>query len=470
MRPKRILGYCRVSSEMQARGTSLGDQQAAIETYAKARGLSVARFFIEAESSVRERIESRHQMQALLKSVRAGDLVLCHNLDRWSRDPEFTFKSLREIVEAGAGFYSVGDGCDPATSEGDTMLNFRVLFAREEHKRIKARMVGTRQVLRAQGYYVEGLPPIGYARAHPKGYKGVEKNVLVIVPAAAAKVRKAFAMARRGIGLTAIAEELRDYDKSQVNRILRNRHYIGQVSFEGQWIPGKHPPLIDVPTFEAVQRGLTERRHGGPRPSGHQGRTATWILRDVAVCGICGARMTARYSAVVSYYMCRKYKTCGAKAARVDHVEAFAGDMVEARIQELREELSRAPESAERAIPQDYASQKARLAQRRERFVEAFADGHLTREALREKLAKLDADTLTLEAREAAETAPSRLKNTLVRREALRELASLKLAWGGASAQLRRKMVRIVAVTAAIKKDHPPVITWRDAEDLLVSS
>ena len=42
------------------------------------------------------------------------------------------------------------------------MLGFRILFAREEHKRIRQCMVGTRQLLRDRGYYVEGLPPFGY--------------------------------------------------------------------------------------------------------------------------------------------------------------------------------------------------------------------------------------------------------------------------------------------------------------------
>ena len=42
------------------------------------------------------------------------------------------------------------------------MLNFRILFAREEHKRIGERMVGTRNKMRARGLYTDSLPPIGY--------------------------------------------------------------------------------------------------------------------------------------------------------------------------------------------------------------------------------------------------------------------------------------------------------------------
>ena len=114
---------------------------------------------------------------------------------------------IREILAAGASFYAAGDQCDPSTSEGDTMLNFRVLFAKEEHKRIKARMVGTRRILRDQGYYVEGRPPFGYRRAMPKGHKGVEKNVLVVEPDEAELVRRAYRLAARE-SLTSIATTL----------------------------------------------------------------------------------------------------------------------------------------------------------------------------------------------------------------------------------------------------------------------
>lgn len=70
-RPRRVIGYARVSSALQALGTSLADQQATITAYAKGRGLDVARFYVEAESAVHEKFERREQMQALMRDVRA---------------------------------------------------------------------------------------------------------------------------------------------------------------------------------------------------------------------------------------------------------------------------------------------------------------------------------------------------------------------------------------------------------------
>lgn len=67
----RALGYCRVSSLEQATGTSLRDQQAAIEAHAKARGVALERCYVEAESGIHENNERREQMQALHRA-RAG--------------------------------------------------------------------------------------------------------------------------------------------------------------------------------------------------------------------------------------------------------------------------------------------------------------------------------------------------------------------------------------------------------------
>lgn len=125
---RRVIGYARVSSKEQALGTSLTDQQNSIKAYAKGRGLKVDRIYVEAESAVREKLEHRDQMQALVRDVREGDLVVCAKLDRWSRDPEFSHKSVREILAKGAHMFFVDEACDPSTDQGDSMLNFRKGF------------------------------------------------------------------------------------------------------------------------------------------------------------------------------------------------------------------------------------------------------------------------------------------------------------------------------------------------------
>src|SRR5574343_662143 len=199
MRGRNTFGYARVSSVEQARGTSLQDQQNRIAAYAERIGRKVTRFFVESESGIHEKIEKREQIRELLSLVGRGDLVIVDKIDRWSRDPEFTYKSVREMLELGASFFAVEEGIDPSTPEGDSMMGFRILFAREEHKRIKTRLVGTRKLLRDAGYYADGAVPVGYRRKLGRGEKGHDKCELVIDEINAALVRDIFRMSAGGM-------------------------------------------------------------------------------------------------------------------------------------------------------------------------------------------------------------------------------------------------------------------------------
>lgn len=466
-RPRRVIGYARVSSEEQARGSSLQDQQDSISTYAKTRGLKVTRFYVEAESAVHEKIERREQIRALMRDVSEGDLVLCDKLDRWSRDPEFTYGSVRQILKAGASFYAVSDRVDPSTSEGDTALGFRILFAREEHKRIKERMVGTRRILRDKGYYVDGLAPLGYRRQE---VRGPERNVLVIEPKEAEVVRRTFRMCIAGRALSYIAAAV-ERPIDQVAKTLRNRVYLGEVrNTRGEWITAKHPAIVDVDVFMRAGAALDERRHGGARPRQTPAETSGWILRDVAICARCGGRMGAAYGKREPnrryYYRCSK--GCEARLVRVDAVEKAFVPLVLERLAELREELAGSPPEAE-APAVDFAERRAKLQRRRDRYIEAFADESMTRDDLRAAMARLDAERLRLDAEERAQRRPSALASPVVRREALREVGVLERAWKAAGGAGRRELVAQLALAVRIETGKAPAPEWRSAEALIES-
>jgi DNA invertase Pin-like site-specific DNA recombinase len=470
MRILRVLGYARVSSELQGRGSSLRDQQATISAYATAQRLPAPAFYVESESAIHEKNERRERIRALQVDVRAGDLVVCDKIDRWSRDPEFTYRSIREILQAGASFYAVGDQCDPSTPEGDTMLNFRVLFAKEEHKRIKTRMVGTRRVLRDQGYYAEGLPPFGYRRSLPKGHKGIEKNVLRVEETEAELVRRAFRLAIAGQSLTKISTAL-DLTRDRVRDVLRSRVYLGQIQDTGrQWIKGKHPPVIDVATFARAQSALDARRLTGRGPGDAPSETSTWILRDVARCDRCGARMSAAYAgphdARRYYYRCFRKCVAGGYVP-VPDVEAQAGPSIVARLEELKEELAREPKRLASVPVKDFAGRRAKLQRRREKFLEAFADDLMSKDELRARLSKLDAEALRIDGEEQAALRPSLLADAGARRAVLREVGVIAKAWGKATLEKRREIVGHLAVSVRIATGKRPRFAWRPAEELL---
>ena len=474
---RRVVGYARVSSEEQARGSSLQDQQDSIVREATARGLTVERFYVEAESAVHEKIERREQIRALMADVREGDLVLCDKLDRWSRDPEFTYGSIRQILERGASLYAVSDRCDPSTKDGDTMLGVRVLVAREEHKRIKERTVGTRKLLRDRGYYVEGLPPFGYRRQAPPGRKSPVKNVLAVVPEQAEVVREAFRRCGDGHSIGVVLEWLRattgrKWDKKSVGIMLRHRVYLGEITdSHGAWIKAQHEALLDARTFSRAQDALTHRRLGGPHPS-ETSRTAGWLVRDLALCAKCGSRMGASYGGgprtgakQYTFYL-RCLRRCGAKYVPVGLADAAVSQAVLDRLSSICGELARDSEPELVAPVIDFAERREKLQRRRERYIEMYADEQMSREELRLALARVDTERTKIDADEADAVSRSPAATVAVRRSLLAQAGALAAAWPRAGSERRRGVLAVLATAVRLAKGEVPVIDWRPLEQL----
>lgn len=449
----RLLAYARVSSLEQAQGTSLQDQQNAIAAYAKARGLKVARFYVEAESGIREKIESRAQMQELLSDVRRGDEVLCDKIDRWSRDTEWTLRSVRELREKGVRWYAVGDSCDPATHDGELMLTMRAMFAREEHKRIKLRTVGTRRLLRDQGYYVEGLPPFGYRRPD---VKGLGRNVLAIEPKEAELIQRVFRLSIAGRSISE-SMAITSLGKDRIKDMLACRLYTGEIqNSHKEWIVGKHPAIVDSTTYARARQAVEQRQLGGPRPRGTASRTDGWILRDVAACALCGARMSSSYGHTQVYYRCSH--RCTSAYVPVVAVEREAATLIFDRLLGLRDELGESPRVERPRI--DTASKLKAIASRRERLIDSFERGVLTAEDIATRLQRLDAERQKLLASQPRNVDPK------VRRDALKAVNALAHAWENMPAVERRATVNDLTMRAEMAANQALHMVWRDASDL----
>ena len=94
------------------------------------------------------------------------------------------------------------------------------------------------------------------------------------------------------------------YARSKVHSILRDRAYIGDVRYQGQWYAGKHKPLVDRATFGRVQVLL-----GGKRYQNHDLTYAGSLI----TCGHCGAVITGetitkkKTGREYVYYRCSRY-------------------------------------------------------------------------------------------------------------------------------------------------------------------
>ena len=87
----------------------------------------------------------------------------------------------------------------------------------------------------------------------------------------AAKVRRIFELyAYQGHTLDSLVDQLAAesvpytqktyrFGRSKLHLILRDRSYIGEIKYHGQWYPGIHEPIVDRPTFDRVQVLLGEQ-------------------------------------------------------------------------------------------------------------------------------------------------------------------------------------------------------------------
>jgi DNA invertase Pin-like site-specific DNA recombinase len=463
---RHVYAYVRVSGAEQGRsGTSLEAQRDELVAYCKGRKLPTPRVFVEVESAAVEKLEARAQLRALLRAVAAGDLVIVTKVDRWSRDIAHAVQSVRDLVKKGVGFISTSEGIDATTANGDSQLGIMAWAADNERKRIRERMVGTRKVLRAQGLYVEGLPPLAYKR-------GPDRR-LHIIPSEAPIVRQMYRRALRG-SLNTVSDWLkvehpgvRAWAKSYVARLLSTRTYLGEVlTPDGSWV-ASHEAIVTRDVWERTQAALTSRRLSG-RAHSDAARTATWLLRGLATCGGCGSRMGAAYRGAADYYLCaRRARTrdCSNGYMPVPATDAAMGALVVARLAALASELGKPGKAPPVGTGRDWEKARRALGQRRERLIDALEAG-LDRETFRARIARLDAESGRIEVEAGVAKRGAVVLPPARRAELLAEVRVLERAWARMRVAKRRELVGWLAHGVVLSAGAEPAPTWRTVAEL----
>jgi site-specific DNA recombinase len=482
MRPDRVLAYVRVSSDAQERtGTSLAGQRDEITRYCAALGWPEARFWVEAESAGEEKLARRVQLRALIDEARRGDVIIVAKQDRWSRDTLFFLQSARDLQARGVRFLSLAERFDLDTPEGKFAATVMAGVAEQERARIKARTVGRRREMRDQGCWTEGVAPFGYRR-------DPSTRRLVVQPVEAARVRELYARCIAGESTPALAEWLRDervgrvdgpairWDKKAIHSILRARWYLGEVRHTDDiWYPA-HEPLVDRVTYDRAQEALATRRKGGRTPKA-ESRTAGFLLRGMAVCPACGRRIGYAYGPrdwTASYYACNgrlRGGDCDQPYARVAEVDAVAGALTLARLEELRHLLARGEAATTSPDEDRVAALRSSLDAakvRRGRAVSLAVDGIITRDELRTRLAAIDDEVGRLERRIADEGHRARAVDPKVRAATLADVERLRLAWDRLGVEPRRAILVRLAERIEVQNGEPRMV-WRGVDSLAAS-
>ena len=94
--------YVRVSTYDQAEyGTSLDGQRDLGAKFCAEQGYADPQVRVEVESAGEEKIERRKELRRILNEIRSGDVLVCRDLSRWSRDQVFAVHSVRQMRAKG---------------------------------------------------------------------------------------------------------------------------------------------------------------------------------------------------------------------------------------------------------------------------------------------------------------------------------------------------------------------------------
>lgn len=143
-----------------------------------------------------------------------------------------------------------------------------------------------------KGLY-NGTLPFGYQRV-PK----IEGGVPILHPTNVEGYRLAVRLGAQGYTIREIVQQLnaagyrttgnwgsRPFSQDTVLPMLKNRFYLGEVSYKGAWMKGKHPAAIDRETWELCRQKI--RRRATRRETTKTTDRVYW-LRTLLYCATCG--------------------------------------------------------------------------------------------------------------------------------------------------------------------------------------
>ncbi|WP_437203007.1 recombinase family protein [Planctomicrobium sp. SH664] len=258
---KQFVALARVSSREQEReGFSLEVQEDALKRYAEQAGGEVVKFFKIAETASKgeERKSFRELIAYAKKNAFALDGLLFYKVDRASRNL-FDYVELERLEsEYDLPFISVSQPTEN-TPAGRmmrrTLANMASFYT--EQQSVDVREGLARRV--KDGWFV-GLAPYGYRNARKEG-----RGIVEVDPDPAANVQRIFHLyAYENCTLDGLVETINSegrlwrksqptFPRSSIANILKDRAYIGELEYKGNWYPGKHKPLIDRATWDRVQ-------------------------------------------------------------------------------------------------------------------------------------------------------------------------------------------------------------------------
>ena len=359
-KPLRCAIYTRKSTEhgLELEFNSLDAQRESCEAYIKSQAAegwqTLSKRYEDAAYSGGDM--DRPALQRMLKDIEGGqiDIVVVYKIDRLTRSLT-DFAKLVEAFEAkSVSFVAITQQFNSTTSMGRLTLNVLLSFAQFERELASERVRDKIAASRRKGKWTGGSIPLGY---------DVKDKKLVACASEAKTVRMIFTRYLALRSFHKLVDELNERGVLTKSRqaagktlggipftygplayLLKNRTYLGQTHYKGQWFSGEHEAIITQGIFDRVQELL--KANAVRRVERHEnGALLTGLLFDDR-----GNRMSpsfttkrgVRYPFYVSSALLRGRKLQAGSVARLasHELEAKVLDVVRGRVGTLNENLA----------------------------------------------------------------------------------------------------------------------------------
>lgn len=242
--------YVRISSDEQKRtGLSIDAQIRVCIKYCELKGWKVYRIYKD-EGISAGTLKKRPAIQEFMKDAEDHKVscLVSTKLDRVFRNLSDAIKVLDRFREIGVNFAFVEQDIDTTSAIGRVIFVIIALFAELERQ-----MTIERNRAIMSDKFDRGIPPSKI----PYGYKPIFKNkeeskivTRIEIDTSKAKiVQNVFKMTSEGISYKDICNKFNLAPQSYYN-ILKNKVYMGIITFEGHEKIGNHEPLISKELWE----------------------------------------------------------------------------------------------------------------------------------------------------------------------------------------------------------------------------
>jgi len=297
------IGYVRVSTSEQGEEErfSLPHQREHILQECKARGWQLVNIYEDVESGKSTRRRSGYKQA--LEAMQTADILIVHELDRFSRNMRDTIIAVDDLGRMGKKFVSIHDGFDTSNDQGELQFHVLAMFAHYFRKQLGRKVHGA-MATRAESGLWNTKPPIGYdlvdGRLIPNDEAWIVKKIFQLYLVENMGFR-GIAEHFNSTGIKTKQGEL--WNTFPLKRILSNQAYIGHSVWNktkrndtkevsrpsDEWIitENTHEPIIDENTFYLTHDRLKVKSAMGGRE-----QQSSYLLAGIITCGHCGKPMT----------------------------------------------------------------------------------------------------------------------------------------------------------------------------------